>query len=140
MLDKIIVRLPDGLRDRLGELAQVNGRSANAEAVKALEAWLLPDAQTEPAFVRLTDELWRKLGRAAKRNKRGIVDEIIDRLTGTFSDLPTHNLSESDLDLRAEIRTAVHEAMQGLFSSPEKLERIGHTLPRSDDDDGPVNR
>ena len=140
MLDKIIVRLPDGLRDRLGELAQINGRSANAEAVKALEAWLLPDPQKEPAFVRLTDELWHKLGRAAKRNKRGIVDEIIDRLAGTFSDPPRYNLSESDLDLRAEISTAVHDAMESLLSNPEKLRRIGRTPPGRDDDDGPVNR
>lgn len=39
-LDKIIVRLPDGMRDRLGEIAFENRRSVNAEVVARLEASL----------------------------------------------------------------------------------------------------
>ena len=39
-LDKIMVRLPDGMRDRLTALAKENKRSVNAEVVARLEASL----------------------------------------------------------------------------------------------------
>ena len=35
--DKFIVRLPDGMRDRIKAVADANGRSMNAEIVSALE-------------------------------------------------------------------------------------------------------
>lgn len=37
--DRFIVRLPDGLRDRIKETAKANGRSMNAEIVSCLQAW-----------------------------------------------------------------------------------------------------
>lgn len=36
-LDKIMVRLPDGMRDRLSDAAKANNRSVNAEVVVRLE-------------------------------------------------------------------------------------------------------
>lgn len=38
--DKIMVRLPDGVRPRLKALAAANRRSTNAETILAIEAWL----------------------------------------------------------------------------------------------------
>lgn len=38
--DKFMLRLPDGMRDRLKSLAATNGRSLNAEIVQRLEASL----------------------------------------------------------------------------------------------------
>lgn len=38
--DKFIVRLPDGMRDRLKELAESHHRSMNAEIVLALTLWV----------------------------------------------------------------------------------------------------
>lgn len=38
--DRIIVRLPDGMRDRIAALAESNGRSMTAEVVAALEQHL----------------------------------------------------------------------------------------------------
>ena len=38
--DRIIVRLPDGMRDRLAELAKSHNRSVNAEVVSCLEVLL----------------------------------------------------------------------------------------------------
>lgn len=35
--DKYIVRFPDGMRDRIKEAAEANGRSMNAEIIKRLE-------------------------------------------------------------------------------------------------------
>ncbi len=37
-LDKIIIRLPDGLRERIANVAKANNRSSNAEIVSTLEA------------------------------------------------------------------------------------------------------
>lgn len=136
-LDKIILRLPEGMRDRLNELARVNGRSANAEAVQALQAWLLPDHQFEPAFVRLTDELWQKVGHAARHHKRGIVEEIVERLAGTFADEPAEGVTGGSPNLRAEIRSAMHEAVEGLLADPERLRRLGYTPPQREGN-GPI--
>jgi plasmid stability protein len=126
--DKIMLRLPDGLRDRLNELARVNGRSANAEAVQALQAWLLPEHQTESAFVRLTDELWHKVSRAAQKNKRGVVEEIMDRLTRTLSEDAPMSLLENGPDIRTEIRNAIFDAVEALISDPGKLKLLTENL------------
>lgn len=40
--DRFIVRLPDGLRDRIALEAKANGRSMNSEIVAALEATFPP--------------------------------------------------------------------------------------------------
>jgi plasmid stability protein len=54
--DKIIVRLPEGMRDHLAMLAAANGRSMNAEVVTALarhfaEATVLPETVPSPETV-----------------------------------------------------------------------------------------
>lgn len=38
--DKFMLRLPDGMRDRLKQIADDNHRSMNAEVVSALEKWI----------------------------------------------------------------------------------------------------
>ncbi|WP_371398835.1 Arc family DNA-binding protein [Marinovum algicola] len=38
--DKFILRLPDGMRDQVKQLAASNHRSMNAEILAALEMWL----------------------------------------------------------------------------------------------------
>ncbi|WP_158970946.1 Arc family DNA-binding protein [Chachezhania sediminis] len=38
--DKFMLRLPDGMRDQVKDLAAENRRSMNAEILAALEAWL----------------------------------------------------------------------------------------------------
>lgn len=40
--DRFIVRLPDGMRDRIKAAAEANNRSMNAEVVAALEQAFLP--------------------------------------------------------------------------------------------------
>lgn len=45
--DRFIVRLPDGLRDRIAVAAKANGRSMNSEIVGTLEkAYPIPEAET----------------------------------------------------------------------------------------------
>lgn len=47
--DQFTVRLPPGMRDKLKEVAQQNGRSANAEIVARLERTLDPAQSPEVA-------------------------------------------------------------------------------------------
>jgi hypothetical protein len=42
--DKLIIRLPDGMRDRIAALARASGRSMTAEVVAALEQHLEREA------------------------------------------------------------------------------------------------
>jgi hypothetical protein len=38
--DRLIIRFPDGMRDRIAALAKANGRSMNAEVISMIEASL----------------------------------------------------------------------------------------------------
>ncbi len=54
--NKYVVRFPDGLRDRIAEMAKANNRSTNAEIVARLEASL--NGEIEPtAMAGLMDKL-----------------------------------------------------------------------------------
>jgi hypothetical protein len=44
--DRFIVRLPDGMRDRIAEAARQNGRSMNAEIVNTLMGYYPPAPST----------------------------------------------------------------------------------------------
>lgn len=50
MQDRFIVRLPDGMRDKIAELAKQNSRSMNAEIVARLERSLYPASDEESAM------------------------------------------------------------------------------------------
>lgn len=52
-LDKFIVRLPPGLRDKLHALAKTNGRSANAELVDRLQKSI--GAESTEVLARMSD-------------------------------------------------------------------------------------
>lgn len=41
--DKFVVRLPDGMRDRINEVARTNHRSMNSEIIERLERTLIED-------------------------------------------------------------------------------------------------
>lgn len=52
LTDKFALRLPDGLKDRLAEIAQQNKRSTNAEIVARLEWSLMQGDVPVPSFSR----------------------------------------------------------------------------------------
>jgi hypothetical protein len=52
-LDKIVIRVPDGLRDRIARAAKDNGRSVNAELVRLLESHY----PAPPSLKEIEDEL-----------------------------------------------------------------------------------
>ncbi len=59
LLDKFMLRLPDGMRDQIAEVAKKNGRSMNSEIVQRLKDSLLGDAIVEmeqnPPFSQVPD-------------------------------------------------------------------------------------
>lgn len=58
--DKFVLRLPDGMRDRLKEIAAENGRSLNAEIVARLQITLHDEQVTvegEKRFLRSVSQL-----------------------------------------------------------------------------------
>nr|WP_146379305.1 Arc family DNA-binding protein [Cronobacter turicensis]TWR31832.1 Arc family DNA-binding protein [Cronobacter turicensis] len=57
---QVNLRLPEDLKNRIAELAESNGRSANAEMVAAIEAWVKKSAKQEPVKVDV-EELTRKV-------------------------------------------------------------------------------
>ncbi len=60
--DKFIVRLPDGMRDRLAVAATLNQRSMTAELVARLQAsFAQDDAPDAPAAGGLADEMLRMM-------------------------------------------------------------------------------
>lgn len=61
--DKFMLRLPDGMRDRIKVVAEANGRSMNAEIVAALEEVFPPlltasETQIEAALRAARDALY----------------------------------------------------------------------------------
>lgn len=59
---QVNLRLPEDLKNRIAELAESNGRSANAEMVAAIEAWVKKSAKQEPVKVDV-EELTRKVAK-----------------------------------------------------------------------------
>lgn len=53
--EQFVVRFPDGMRDRLKEVAHANGRSMNAEIVARLQQSFEPTARLHQSFVSLAD-------------------------------------------------------------------------------------
>ena len=90
--DKVLVRMPDGMRDRLKEVAKANNRTLNAEIVARLERSFTADKEVEQiAFesgfetsmlredvARLTALLQK--ANESKANQSQNTDEIADKV------------------------------------------------------------
>ncbi|MBM7328708.1 Arc family DNA-binding protein [Agrobacterium sp. S2] len=78
-LDKIIVRLPDGMRDRLKEAADQNNRSVNAEVV----------ARLEHSFSGIEEELSQAVLKTTVNAKaqKDALHEVIGMLSGIIMEL-----------------------------------------------------
>ena len=81
--DKFIVRLPDGMRDRLREAAEQNNRSMNAEIINRLERPL------NGVEVQLPEELRDRVEAAARINGRSVNVEIVYALQDRYPTEPT---------------------------------------------------
>lgn len=61
--ERFIVRLPDGMRDRLADAAKASGRSMNSEIVARLEASIAANSETKGTL----DDLWQMMVEVQKR-------------------------------------------------------------------------
>ncbi len=70
--DKFVVRLPDGMRDRISEVAQSNHRSMNSEIIQRLEQSLINDEPmtTGQEKESLQDQLDKLLRQSAQISTR----------------------------------------------------------------------
>lgn len=64
--DQFVVRLPDGMRDRISDAAEVENRSMNSEIVARLQSSFEPTAAALPTLVQhaITDEMKARGGTA----------------------------------------------------------------------------
>lgn len=58
--DQFVVRLPPGMRDKIAEVAERNGRSMNAEIVSILESSLKVESEYGP-LDEVIGEIWNAI-------------------------------------------------------------------------------
>ena len=85
--DKFMLRLPDGMRDRIAQAAKSNGRSMNAEIIQKIEDAFALEKQVAELAIR-SDTMHESLVRIAKA-----IDDlapVIERLAQARATPPTH--------------------------------------------------
>ncbi len=87
-VDKLLLRFPEGMRDRIKDAAKKSGRSMNAEVVHRL-ANSLDHPRFEDFALGLGEELDFDLMLAAEQSGRSLRDELIYRLKQTLTHQPT---------------------------------------------------
>lgn len=105
--DKFMLRLPDGMRDRLKDEARKSGRSLNAEIIHRL-ANSLDAPQFSDAALGLGEELDFNLMVAASFNKRSLHEEMVYRLKQSL----------------APERTVVNELEKRAWNAQRKYDEI----------------
>jgi predicted DNA-binding protein len=78
--DRFILRLPDGLRDRVAAAAEEAGRSMNAEFVRRIER----SFEAPEEALQLPVELRQKMQAHAEEFGRTFAEEIVQRLADSF--------------------------------------------------------
>lgn len=68
--DKFMLRMPDGMRDRLKDEAASNNRSLNAEIVARLERTLDPDQNIHPVALAVTEEIVERVIRKIRAQEQ----------------------------------------------------------------------
>ncbi|AZL70071.1 MULTISPECIES: Arc family DNA-binding protein [Pseudomonas] len=81
--DKFVVRLPDGMREQVAEVARKNHRSMNSEIIDRLEQSLVnPQFEPAQADATNTEELKSELTRAYR-----IIDRLLQNAVPTQDDI-----------------------------------------------------
>ena len=73
---KFMVRLPEGMRDRIAEAAKANGRSMNSEVVARLEASFNMDLADEATQLKIVELVNAAFDARLKREK-----DLVSRLS-----------------------------------------------------------
>lgn len=101
-LDKVIIRLPDGMRDKLKDLAKINDRSVNAEIVQRLKQ-SLAEGSADLVKLDLPGDVWNMLMADASMNNKSMEERAIELLQNNYNQNSEYNQSiEKLLDLANE--------------------------------------
>jgi len=84
LLDKIIIRVPDGLRDRIKRAADANGRSMNAELLILLDK-TYPATSVIDAYIQEIADVVKGL---PVENRDDAWREVFDRLETVRKEIP----------------------------------------------------
>ena len=84
--DKFVVRLPNGMREQVAEVARKNHRSMNSEIIDRLEQSLLND-QFEPAASAIGDEANPDELKAELTRAYRIIDRLLQNAVPTQDDI-----------------------------------------------------
>ncbi|MDW9854060.1 Arc family DNA-binding protein [Sinorhizobium meliloti] len=114
--DKYVLRLPDGMRDKLKAEAEQNGRSMNAEIVARLEESFF-DA------VRIPPSLQRRMKDQAVLNGRTIPQEALETLEFLYPEPPSADELLSTLDEFVE-RVQKEDLFKDAWFKPRLMERL----------------
>lgn len=83
--DKFVVRLPDGMREQVAEVARKNHRSMNSEIIDRLEQSL--NVQIEPAQKTMSDGVNQEELRAELTRAYRIIERLLQNAIPTQDDI-----------------------------------------------------
>ncbi|HEV7436607.1 MAG TPA: Arc family DNA-binding protein [Pseudorhizobium sp.] len=128
--DQYQLRFPPGLRDRLKEAAEANGRSLNAEIIARIGHVISPDAE---GWIRvyLPPGLTSRINEKANQSGTTPDVEIRFALEEAFPYVPT--LRNYIWRLRGELDQAGKDADPGLFYFVRQAEELLETYPELGD-------
>ena len=114
--DRLIVRFPDGMRDRIAALAKANKRSMNAEVISMIEASQAPSRKPVP----VVDENTTEVGELKESMKELKVEIAEFRATLTkFADALVPNFAaQAAIGQINENLSQVLERVNALAASP----------------------
>lgn len=127
--DKFMLRLPDGMRERISDLAKRNGRSMNAEIVARLDS-ALSGASTENHLVSTVVTMGRTLDTL---NRLAETQDALLMSIGVYLRLAVERVPRGDderaneiMDAMASVGSALaHGDLGGAMSPLEKLSSLG---------------
>lgn len=125
--DQFVVRLPDGMRDKIAEAAKAAGRSMNAEIVFRLEqSFEAPPAQAEPD----RDAVWSEIN-ALNRQKDQLTLMLVSAQTRQMQfseELRSATVDGLTGEAVAELRRLKGSALLDMVEADRKLKGIHEKL------------
>jgi hypothetical protein len=76
LADKFMLRMPEGMRDRIAKAAKVNGRSMNAEIVQTLEDHYPPETELRDLMHWIEEVVWHANTHNWRDNRKILIEAL----------------------------------------------------------------
>ncbi|TNC15361.1 Arc family DNA-binding protein [Methylobacterium terricola] len=76
LADKFMLRMPEGMRDRIARAAKANGRSMNAEIVQTLEDHYPPETELRDLMHWIEEVVWHANAHNWRDNRKILVEAL----------------------------------------------------------------